>query len=479
MKKIISVLLLFLVIIVPVVVHADAGSSAANSVAALLQKNGLSVSGSNTNAQSMSACVATPACYNGLVAIAQQYNVTIDGVSGTSALKSVPVGEPTGTLKTKTTPPKMPKIFYIPKIPNGGFNIEKIPSDILDFQALISLLQEIFITLLLFGFVYNMYMQLYRLSTGQEGQNKSYFQLFAQVFWAFVAFIIWKNGIFFTQYLTMIDNLQAYIIQNLTIASMSAGLLTTINHTITTIAPGKGSGFEWYNPWTYAKLGSLAQKAIETFLVSGILFLIYVLYVVVYFLIYLFQLLILGFLFAVFPIAVALNVGEYASKQNILNNWFKWWFEVSTWGFALLLENVVFNITVGNYLANSGLINTGFSLVVAIGLMVVMILMLFAGPYLIHKVFGLTLGHEHRGNTQKQGGKTAGTGKQVVKAIATGGASVPADMAKEGAQKGFNGSQQGFPVAGGVAPGVTGFIKKGNAGGGIAPGASTKLDGSR
>ena len=165
MKKIISVLLLFLVIIVPVVVHADAGSSVVNSVAALLQKNGLSVSGSNTNAQSMSACVATPACYNGLVAIARQYNVTIDGVSGMSALK------------TKTTPPKMPKIFYIPKIPNGGFNIEKIPSDILDFQALISLLQEIFITLLLFGFVYNMYMQLYRLSTGQEGQNKSYFQL--------------------------------------------------------------------------------------------------------------------------------------------------------------------------------------------------------------------------------------------------------------------------------------------------------------
>ena len=86
MKKIISILLLFLVIITPAVVHADAATSAANAVAALLQNKGLSVSGSNTNAQSMSACVATPDCYNGLVAIAQQYNVTIDDVSGTSAL---------------------------------------------------------------------------------------------------------------------------------------------------------------------------------------------------------------------------------------------------------------------------------------------------------------------------------------------------------------------------------------------------------
>ena len=463
MKKIISALLLFLLVMVPTAAHADNATSAANAVAALLQNNGLSVSGSNTNAQSMSACVATPTCYNGLVSIAQQYNVTIDGVSGTSSLKPVPADGESGTLKTNNTPAPMPKIFYIPKMPNGGFNIEKIPSDILDFQALIPLLQEIFITLVIFGFVYNMYMQLHRLSTGQEGQNKSYFQLFVQVFWAFVAFIIWKKAIFFTQYLTMIDNLQAYIVQNLTLASMSAGLLTTINHMITTIAP-KGSGFEWYNPFTYAKLGSLAQKAIETFLVSGILFLIYVLYVVVYFFIYLFQLLILGFLFAVFPIAVALNVGEYASKQNILNNWFKWWFEVSTWGFALLLENVVFNITVGNYIANSGLINTGFSLIVAIGLMVVMILMLFAGPYLVHKVFGLTLGHEHRNDARKQTGKTAGTGQQVVRAVATGGASVPADTAKGMAQKGYS------PVAGGVAPGVSDF--KDGAAGGVAPGVS-------
>ena len=312
-----------------------------------------------------------------------------------------------------------------------------------------------------------MYMNLYRFATGGESQNRTYWQIFGGVFWAFVAFIIWKNGIFFTQYLTMIDNLQVYILQNLTLTSMSAGLLTTINHMITTIAPSKGSGFEWYNPWTYVKLGSLAQKAIETFFVSGILLLIYVLYVVVYFLIYLFQLLILGFLFAVFPIAVALNVGEYASKHNILTSWFKWFFEVSTWGFAMLLENVVFNITVGNYLANSGLINTGFSLIVAIGLMVVMVVMLLAGPFLVHKIFGFTAAHGHVQASHKKVREMAG---QVAKAVAAGGASIPADMAKEtgkqaAGQAAGTSSQKLLgndtiippygPVAGGVAPGVS------------------------
>ncbi|MHB8232059.1 MAG: hypothetical protein ACYDDB_04065 [bacterium] len=465
MNKIISISILLMMIIMPAVAHAGAVSSASNAVAALLQNNGLSVSSSNTNAQAMSTCVVTPACYNGLVGIAQQFGVTIDGVSGTSPLKTV-------ALNTNSVPPKMPKIFYIPKMSNGNFNIEKIPSDILYFPPIITFLKEIFTTLLIFGFVYNMYMQLYRLTTGQEGQNKSYFRLFMQVFFAFIAFIIWENGSFFTQYLTMIDDLEVYITQNLTMASMSAGLLTTINHMVTIAAPSKGSGFEWYNPFTWAKLGSLAQRAVETFLMSGILLLIYVLYVVIYFIIYLFQLLILGFLFAVFPIAVALNVGEYASKQNILNNWFKWWFEVSTWGFALLLENVIFNVTVGNYLTNAGLVNStiGFSYIVAIGLMIVMIAMLLAGPFLVHKVFGLTSGHEHRGNARKATERTVESGQKVSQSVATGGASVPADMAKE------TGKQAGKTAQSGVDSGASQTY--GPTAGGIASGASTKLDGS-
>lgn len=370
-------------------------------------------------------------------------------------------------------PQKLPPMFYVPNISANRFNIGKIPEDILDFGPLISFEQSIFTVLVLFGFSYNMYMNLYRLSIGGESQNRTYWQIFGGVFWAFVAFIIWKNGIFFTQYLNAIDNIQSYILTNLTTQSIIQGIVQDVRNMINTIHP-KGTGFEWYNPFTWAKLGQLAAKVIQEFILSNILFLIFLLYTVLFFIIYLFQLLILGFLFAVFPIAVALNVGEYASKHNILTSWFKWFFEVSTWGFAILLENVIFNITVGDYLANSGFLNTatGMSFLVAVGLMVVMVVMLLAGPFLVHKVFGFTAAHGHvQTSKQKTGEVAQKAGRQVAKAIMTGGASVPADMAKEAGKQAAGqaagaGSGQKLlgndtmippygPVAGGVAQGVS------------------------
>lgn len=472
MKKIISILLLFLVIITPAVVHADAATSAANAVAALLQNKGLSVSGSNTNAQSMSACVATPDCYNGLVAIAQQYNVTIDGVSGTSALKSVPADSSSGTLKTNNTPAKMPNMFYIPKS-SQGFTIEKIPEDILDNSNLSGWLWGISVTLMLFGFVYNMYMNLYRLSVGAESKNKTYWQLFAQFIFAFIALYIWSKGIFFIEFLQDIDAMQNYIWTTMTTASDVVGIETTVNHMITTMGiGGKGSGFEWYNPWTWNKLTSLAGRLIFEFIFSIILFIVYIIYVAIYFIIYLFQILILALLYAIFPIAVGLWVGEYSESVKPLQSWFKWFIEVASWGIVIGLENVIFNTTVGDYLSNAGLMNAGpvgigFSLIVAVGLVITMLALLLAGPFLIHKIFGMTSGHGYATNSMnkvknskdssdtKQNQKTIQEG---LKAMATGGASIPADMAKEGAKQ------------------AASSVQEGSAGGGIAPGAPTKLN---
>ena len=383
----------------------------------------------------------------------------------------VPPAQPPQVKSSALPPQKLPPMFYVPNISANRFNIGKIPEDILDFGPLISFEQSIFIVLVIFGFVYNMYMNLYRFATGGESQNRTYWQIFGGVFWAFVAFIIWKNGIFFTQYLNAIDNIQSYILTNLTLQSVTHGIVQDVRNMINTVHP-KGSGFEWYNPFTWAKLGLLAGKVIQEFMLSNILFLIFVLYTIIFFIVYLFQLLILGFLFGVFPIAVALNVGEYASKHNILTSWFKWFFEVSTWGFAILLENVLFNVVVGDYLANSGFLNTatGMSFLVAIGLMVVMIVMLLTGPFLIHKIFGFTAAHGHvQASNQKvrEIGQKAG---QVAKAVATGGASIPADMAKEtgkqaAGQAAGTSSQKLLgndtiippygPVAGGVAPGVS------------------------
>ena len=167
-----------------------------------------------------------------------------------------------GPKTTAAAPPTFPKMFYIPKTSNaGGFNIEKVPSYILDDAPLITFLEEISLALISFGFVYNIYLNLYRLATGQEAQNKSHYQLFMQLVWALALLGAWEYGLFFTQYLSVVDSLQTYILNNLTLGSMSNGILTTIKGMITQFNY-KGGGFEWYNPFTWHKLGQLAITAI-------------------------------------------------------------------------------------------------------------------------------------------------------------------------------------------------------------------------
>ena len=339
--------------------------------------------------------------------------------------------------------PTFPKMFYIPKTGRAGsdFNIEKVPSYILDDQALVFFLEEISLSLISFGFVYNLFLNLYRTVTGQEAQNKSFSQLFAQFVWALALLGAWEYGLLFTQYLSVVDSVQIYIVNNLTIGSITNGILTTIKEMISQVN-FKGGGFEWYNPFSWAKLGQLvlAEVALR--------------------------------IYGVFPIFVGINLGEYSAKLSPLFNWFKWFFEVSTWGVVILLENVFFNLIVGNYLASAGLIapGMGFSLVVAIGLIVVMVIMLIVGPFLVHKIFGLTSGHEVRGKARPSAetrGQIAKAAK-VAKAILTGGASIPADAAAEAAKKAAGSTAENAQNAG---AGGGSEVKPGErAGGAVAPG---------
>lgn len=377
---------------------------------------------------------------------------------------------------TAAAPPIFPKMFYIPATSKAvGFNIEKVPSYILDDAPLVTFLEEISLALISFGFVYNIYLNLYRLATGQEAQNKSYYQLLMQLVWALALVGAWEYGLFFNQYLSVVDSLQVYITNNLILGSMSNGILTTIKGMISQFNY-KGGGFEWYNPFTWHKLGQLAVTAIEEFFLSGLLFIIYLLYVLIYFIIYLFQLLILGLLYGVFPIFVGINLGEYSAKLSPLFNWFKWFFEVSTWGVVLLLENVFFNLTVSNYFASAGYIKTatGLSLVVAIGLLVVMIVMLIIGPFLIHKIFALTAGHEHR-NKGIPSSDTRQQMAKVAKAFLTGGASIPADAAAEAGKKAAASTAQKAQNPGGDAA----VKPQERAGGAVAPGVFQQPNNSK
>ncbi|MDA8299735.1 MAG: hypothetical protein M0Z57_07040 [Deltaproteobacteria bacterium] len=378
---------------------------------------------------------------------------------------------PNTAAATKMT---IPKMFYIPKVMNG-LEIQKVPEDILDNSSLESWLYGMGAALIAFGFIYNMYMNLYRLSVGAEGKNKTHWQLFAQLIFAFVFLYVWSKGIFFTQYLTAVDGIQNYIWNSLTNSSGITGIETVVKHVIDTINGPGGSGFQWYNPFTWSKLQYYVSTVVLEFVFMIILFVVYLIYVVFYFLIYIFQLLIVGVLYALFPVALGLWVGEYSESIQPLRSWFKWFVEVSTWGVAIGLMDVIFNTVVENYLANAGLMTmaSGVSLVVALGLVMAMVLLLLAGPFLIHKIFGMTGGGEHAHGAMGKAKNTKDAKdskqnqekiKEGLKALATGGASVPADMAKEGVKQGVNAAQDGIKEQGG------------NAGGGIAPGASTKLN---
>ena len=74
----------------------------------------------------------------------------------------------------------LPKMFYIPHFTNG-LEIQKVPEDILDNSSLENWLFGLGVSLVIFGFIYNMYMNLYRLSVGAESKNSSYWQLLRQM----------------------------------------------------------------------------------------------------------------------------------------------------------------------------------------------------------------------------------------------------------------------------------------------------------
>ncbi len=403
------------------------------------------------------------------------------GKTTTTACANVTKGcGPNACTNTKGCPPSipaqakmsLPKMFYIPHAING-LEIQKIPEDILDNSSLEGWLFGLGASLIIFGFIYNMYMNLYRLAVGAESKNSSYWQLFARFIFALVFLYVWSKGIFFNQYLTMVDNMQNYIWTSLAASSGVTGIETVVKNALNTIHGSKGSGFEWYDPFTWDKLAAYAATAILEFIFMIILFIVYLIYAVFYFVIYIFQLLILGVLFSIFPIALGLWMGEYSEGVKPLQSWFKWFVEVSTWGIGIGLMDVIFNTVVENSLANAGLLSTvtGISLLIALSLIVVMIILLLAGPFLIHKIFGMNSGgeHTHGAMGKIKGAKDSKDSKEsqkkiqeALKAMATGGASIPADMAKDGLNKGVQEATNSIKEQGGTSAG------------GIAPGASTK-----
>ena len=341
-------------------------------------------------------------------------------------------------------------------------------------------MEEIGFLLLGFGFVFNMYKNLEKYSLGLESQAQPYFKLFYSFIFSAVFIYMWSYnhggpGNIFYEYLLVINNMYGYVTGKIMEASIFVGLLHNIHHTTTVVVNEvhntKTGGWSW-NPlsWASAAIGAIFGYILKTLgelIITVALVILYLLYFLLSYLVYVVQLLFLGTLYAVFPIVVAVNYGEYAKDMKILANWVKWFIEVSLWGVFISLEFSIFAYIVGNHFADS---NSIISPLTAALLLILMCFLPLAGPILLHKIFGLhgsLSGHSNIKNKVEGVGQTVkGVGK-----LAAGDPSGAKDI-KEGSQKASNPdksnsqtnkteqSQTYGPVAGGVAPGVSDFKPK-------------------
>ena len=106
--------------------------------------------------------VPPPASQNGQPASGSPATNTCDNVKGCP---------PSSAAAAKMT---FPSMFSVPKW--NGLEIQKVPEDIIDNSSLEGWLFNLGVSLAIFGFVYNLYMTLYRLSVGAESRNKTYWQ---------------------------------------------------------------------------------------------------------------------------------------------------------------------------------------------------------------------------------------------------------------------------------------------------------------
>ncbi|MHB1646964.1 MAG: hypothetical protein ACYCSW_10750 [bacterium] len=224
--------------------------------------------------------------------------------------------------------------------PNG---ISTIPEDIWGQTgisglggALAPIMESLGFALLMFSFIFNMYKNLEKYTTGLESQAQPYFKLFYSFIFSAVFIYVWSfnqggSGNLFYEYLLVINNFYSYIAGNLMPKAIIEGIIHNLHHTTTVINNSTG-GSVW-NPLTWLKAikGYLVQSVFEL-IISIALGILYFFYLIVIYLTYLVQLLFLGTLYATFPIVLAVNYGEYAKDMKILANWVKWFIEVSLWG---------------------------------------------------------------------------------------------------------------------------------------------------
>jgi hypothetical protein len=448
------------------------------------------------------ACENNSNCYNALYMYAKKYHTTVGSgkyeinpntpaENTNSSSSSGPAPKTSSAAKPDTNASVGTFSSWLQKTITNPNGISTVPEDIWGTTGLSGtaelapFMEKLGYAILIFSFIFNLYMNLYRYSVGLESQAKPYFHLFFSFILSASFIYAWSynsggSGNIFYEYLSVINNMYNSILNGIMGASIIVGLLHNIHHTTTVITNEvhntKTGGWSW-NPlsWASAAVGAVVGyliKSIGELIITIALDILYFLYLIISYLVYLVQLFFLGTLYAVFPIILGVNLGDYAKDMKVLQNWTKWFVEVSFWGIFISLEFTIFAYIVGNHFADS---NSIISPLTAVLLLIVMTFLPLAGPILIHKILGL---HSASGNANLQnhikgitgrnngegdsGSKNKDKAKEAAKAIATGGASIPADMVKDGLKKGVQEATNSIKEQGGTSAG------------GIAPGASTK-----
>lgn len=405
-----------------------------------------------------------------------------------AAPQTAPATSPTATPDANASAGSMSS--WLQKTITGPNGISTVPEDIwgttglsnsVIMPKLAPFIESFGFLLLSFGFVFNMYKNHEKYVLGLEGQAQPYFKLFYSFIFSAVFIFMWAynqggSGNIFYEYLAVVNNMYIYITGNIMGAAAYVGLLHNIHHTTTVVVNEvhntKTGGWSW-NPlsWASAAIGAIFGYIIKTLgelIITVALVLLYVLYLILSYIVYVVQLLFLGTLYAVFPIVIAVNYGEYAKDMKILANWVKWFIEVSLWGIFISLEFTIFAYIVGNHFADS---NSIISPLTAVLLLILMCFLPLAGPVLLHKIFGLHGSLTSHSNIKNRVSGVSQTVKGAAK-IAAGNPSGAKDI-KEGADKASNPDKSGAgqpkgseqspasgPVAGGVAPGVSDYKPK-------------------
>ena len=280
-------------------------------------------------------------------------------------------------------------------------SIDSIPNALNKNSSLVQLTTYLFYFLFASGIIFSLW-ESYKLEL--TGQSANYYGLFLKTALIAVAFLSWKSaGLsnFAQDILSLADKIQLYIIKlniysiGQNVSQINSSIVKSLHSvSLPTISSNGTASVQkgWnLNPvsWFAGALHALTGAVL-----MGIFWFIFnILYVGIQLFMALIQLVILGLLFSIFPIIIGFEIIPYT--KGVFSKWLKLFVEISFWGVATGLEQLIFFTMLGKIMsANMQSTGTGlgqilglFTFAEDIVIFTVMISISVSVPFLIGKIF--------------------------------------------------------------------------------------------